>query len=272
MQKQPQNTARSLQVTFAFEYGELYGDVAAIRPVRRPVRRGVRRGEGKETPAVRCSSSSGLPPSFQRLARRAAALALKNSVQASENSPLAQPICPLRALAEIRKWADARGWELETGLRALAQMRFQFPAARSAPTHRPFPSLALGQGKAGGSARFALGATLRSRLGALPCALRSLALSTCSCSGARPHLRETPLGTAPFLCRIRRSLGSARKNANARQGSTLAGKRSQPCCLVFSGAGPRLRTHVPLGNAGHVLAKSGHGLRALAHKLARFKS
>src|SRR5258708_6171594 len=167
MQQQPHNPARSLQVTFAFKHGELYGIVDVRRTVRRAVRRGVRRGEQRAALGTLSSDAraTALFPGTCTVGLRA--LGLKNSVQVPENSPLAMPLIRCgRSRKAFR--GTARGWQrrqlgCERSPKALPRM----PAARSAPTPRPFPSLSLSQNKAGGSARFALRAPLRSRLGAL---------------------------------------------------------------------------------------------------------
>ena len=167
MQQQPHNPARSLQVTFAFAHGIHHGSVHVYRAVYRAVSRGVSRSEARA--ALGTLSSDGrataLFPGTCTVGLRA--LGLKNSVQVPENSPIAMPLIRCgRSRKAIR--GSARGWQrrqlgCERSPKALPKM----PAARSAPTPRPFPSLSLSQNKAGGSARFALRAPLRSRLGAL---------------------------------------------------------------------------------------------------------
>jgi len=151
MQTQQQTRWRSLQVNFAFYYGEPLGSLAARLNVRHAVRECVRQREQQDARrklALGVHRASALL--LQTYAVGLRALGLKSSAYVLHNSPVGPCLAPLRALAE--KLPGTGQQELEM-LRSAASARRKtsgaFQAARSAPDPDPFPRLRLGQNRVG---------------------------------------------------------------------------------------------------------------------------
>jgi hypothetical protein len=168
MTQQQHNPARSLQVIFAFCFGEQHGDTIVRRFVRRPVRCGVRRSDHTAALGTRSSGFMADALLLRSCAVGLRALGLYRSAHLLHNSPFGRSLSSLRALA---KSLPGPGLMLQS-LRSAASARLKSPrgfaAARSAPDWRPIPSLRSVISQAASRARFALdSAPHQSRLGTL---------------------------------------------------------------------------------------------------------